>query len=249
MPDVLPGAEPASFPGGPHGALLIHGFTGCPQSLRGLAKAFAGAGFATELPRLPGHGTSPDDMKTTGWAEWSKTVDDAYDELAARCEKVVVAGLSMGGALASWLAGTRPEIAGAVLINPAVKPLGEEMVNILRQTLDQGVEFMPAVGNDVADPDQKELAYDAMPVASLLAWALEQDAIDKSLETIRSPILLITSRQDHVVSPDNSDYLASKVSAPVERVWLERSYHVATLDYDREEIERRAVEFARKVTA
>ena len=43
--------------------------------------------------------------------------------------------------------------------------------------------------------------------------------------------------------------LASSVSGPVERVTLERSYHVATLDYDKDDIERRAVEFANKVTA
>ena len=53
-PSVLPGAEPFSSPGGPHGALVLHGFTGCPQSMRGLAEAFAAAGFAVELPRLRG---------------------------------------------------------------------------------------------------------------------------------------------------------------------------------------------------
>src|SRR5688500_20238998 len=83
---VMEGAEPASYEGGPHGALVLHGFTGCPQSMRPLAEAFAAAGFATEMPRLPGHGTSLDDMKTTTWADWSKTAEQAYDELAARCE-------------------------------------------------------------------------------------------------------------------------------------------------------------------
>ena len=59
---VLPGAEPFSAPGGPHGALVVHGFTGTPQSMRGLAQAFARAGYAVELPLLPGHGTTVDDM-------------------------------------------------------------------------------------------------------------------------------------------------------------------------------------------
>ena len=63
---VLPGAEPWSAPGGPHGALVLHGFTGCPQSMRGLAQALAAAGFAVELPLLPGHGTAVDVLSSEG---------------------------------------------------------------------------------------------------------------------------------------------------------------------------------------
>ncbi len=59
----------------------------------------------------------------------------------------------------------------------------------------------------------------------------------------------MTSPQDHVVDPTASDLLASKVSGPVERVTLERSYHVATLDFDAELIQQRAVDFGKKVTA
>jgi carboxylesterase len=249
VPDVLPDAEPASFDGGPNGALVIHGFTGSPQGLRGLATAFAGAGFATELPRLPGHGTTVEDLNSTSWADWSKTVEAAYDELAGRCEKVVVAGLSMGGTLTAWLAARHPEIAGAVFVNPVIEPVGEAMTTMLRQSLDAGTEYMPAIGNDVAEPGQVELAYDQMPVAPLLSLFDAQDELAAVLGEIRCPILLFTSTQDHVVMASNSDYLASKVSGPVERVTLERSFHVATLDFDRHDIERRAVEFALKVCA
>src|SRR5213080_266698 len=101
---VMPGAEPFSAPGGPHGALVLHGFTGNPQSMRGLAKAFAAAGFAVELPRLPGHGTAIEDMLETDWRDWSGAAESAYEKLTARCNKVVVGGLSMGGTLTLWLA-------------------------------------------------------------------------------------------------------------------------------------------------
>jgi carboxylesterase len=90
--------------------------------MRGLAQAFAAAGFAVELPRLPGHGTTVDDMLTTTWADWSWCAERAFDELAARCDRVVVAGLSMGGSLAVWLAAHHPEIAGVVAVNAAVDP-------------------------------------------------------------------------------------------------------------------------------
>jgi carboxylesterase len=249
MPDVLPGAEPFSADGGPHGALVLHGFTGCPQSMRGLAEAFAAAGFAVELPRLPGHGTSLDDMLTTGWADWSGAAEAAYEELASRCQKVVVAGLSMGGTLTAWLAERHPEIAGIVVVNPAIEPPAESFREMLRGILDSGTTVMPAIGGDIADPDQSELAYDGLPIAGLLSLCDADDEIVRDLGAISCPVLLMNSPQDHVVPPASSDVLAAGVSGPVERVTLSRSYHVATLDYDKDDIEARAVEFALKVAS
>ncbi len=246
---VLPGAEPFSSAGGPNGVLVLHGFTGNPQSMRGLAEAFAAAGFSVELPLLPGHGTSIDDMLETGWTDWSGAAEMAFCELESRCEKVVVAGLSMGGTLATWLAARHPDVAGLVAVNPAVEPAGEALVDILRQTLEQGTTVMPAIGNDVADPDQKELAYEGMPVAPLLTLLEAQSELAPMLADITCPTLLVTSRNDHVVPPTNSDYLAERVTGPVERVFLDRSFHVATLDYDRADIESRSVAFAQSVTS
>jgi len=246
---VLPGAEPWSAHGGPHGALVLHGFTGCPQSMRGLAQALAAAGFAVELPLLPGHGTAVEDMIPTRWADWSGTAEQACKELAGRCDRVVVAGLSMGGTLAAWLAAHHPEIAGAVLVNPAVEPPADSFLDLMRAALDAGSETIPGVGGDLADPDAHELAYDLVPVrAALSLWDALVELAPK-LGDIRCPLLLLTSPNDHVVPPSAGAFLTGRVSGPVERVTLERSYHVATLDYDRSEIESRAVAFARAVTA
>jgi carboxylesterase len=243
---IIPGCGPWSAPGGPHGVLVLHGFTGNPQSMRGLAEAFAGAGFAVELPLLPGHGTSVDDLLTTGWSDWSAAAETAYQELAGRVDRVVVAGLSMGGSLTCWLASRHPEIAGIVCVNPALS-VPDDMVAAVRQMLDEGVDRIAAIGGDVADPDQREKAYDATPLAPLLSLAAAADEFRDDLARIACPVLILHSPQDHVVEPVNSDILAAGVSGPVERVTLERSYHVATLDYDRDLISERAIEFARKV--
>src|ERR1035437_633044 len=88
--DVMPGCEPFSQHGGPSGVLVLHGFTGNPASMRWIAERAAEAGYSVELPRLPGHGTTVEDMITTTWADWSKTAEESYDELAARCEHVAV---------------------------------------------------------------------------------------------------------------------------------------------------------------
>jgi carboxylesterase len=245
--EIIPGCEPWSADGGPHGVLVLHGFTGSPQGLRGLAEAFAAAGFAVDLPLLPGHGTSVDDMVDTTWDDWAGAAESAYAALAARCERVVVAGLSMGGSLTVWLASHHPEIAGIVCINPAIE-VPDELVDGVRQMLDGGVDRIPAIGGDVADPEGREKAYDATPLRPLISLAEAGKRFRADLGRITCPVLILTSPQDHVVDPANSDILADGVAGPVERVTLERSYHVATLDYDKDVINERAVAFARKVT-
>jgi len=246
--EILPGCEPYSAEGGPHGILLLHGFTGSPDSMLGLAEAFADAGFTVELPLLPGHGTSVDDLAEPGWADGSAAAEAASTELDARVDRVVVVGLSMGGSLTAWLATRHPEIAGIVCINPAMR-LPEPLVQAAREMLDGGVDRIPSIGGDVADPAAREKAYDATPLRPLLSLADAADELGGDIRRIACPVLIMTSPQDHVVDPADSDLLASEVSGPVERVTLERSYHVATLDYDKDLIIERALAFAQQVVS
>jgi carboxylesterase len=247
---VLPGCEPWSSPdGGPHGVLVLHGFTGSPVSMRPLAEALAAAGFAVELPRLPGHGTSPEDLALTTFDDWLAEAERALGVLQRRCAegRVVVAGLSMGGALTLALGTTHPELAGIIPINaPCVGPEG--LAEGLHAMLAEGVEVMDSIGGDIADPDADEASYDQTPLRPLASMLEAGDAVRARLADIRCPVLVITSRQDHVVPPTDSDVIAASVSGPVERLFLEKSYHVATLDYDKAEVEAAAVAFATRVT-
>jgi carboxylesterase len=246
---ILPGAEPWSATGGPHGALVLHGFTGCPQSMRGLAEAFASAGFTVELPRLPGHGTDIADMITTSWSDWSRAAEEAYDDLASRCDRVVVAGLSMGATLTAWLAARHPEIAGIVVINGAFGIGDDEADTIgaikkgLLEARDAGLDRIPGPGGDIADPERHEVAYAEAPVSGMLSLLDALDDLQRGLPRTTVPALVITSRQDHVVPPSSSEHFVASFGGPVEHVWLERSYHVATLDFDAPLLEQRAVAF------
>jgi carboxylesterase len=246
---IIPGAEPESIDGGPHGALVLHGFTGNCNSMRGVAHALAAAGFAVELPLLPGHGTTVEEMNTTSWVDWSAAAEEALEKLEARVPgKVVVTGLSMGGSLTGWLGTRHPEVAGLAFINAAIS-VPEEMRTGVQALLDSGEEYMDGIGSDIADPGSTETAYAKTPLKPLLSMLEVEQAIVPDLANITCPSLIITSRQDHVVPPQNSDLLADKVAGPVERIWLDRSYHVATLDYDKDVIEAAIVEFARRVTS
>jgi carboxylesterase len=244
---VIEGCEPASVAGNDIGVLVIHGFTGCPASMRALADVFAKAGYTVEVPLLPGHGTTVDDMIATGWDDWTGAAEAAYTDLAARCTQVAVAGLSMGGALTTWLATRHPEIAGIVCVNPIVE-VGPELVDLAKQMMEAGTDRIDAVGGDIADPEGHEVAYESTPLAPLVSLAAGTDALRADLAKVTMPLLLLNSPQDHLVPPANSDTLAAGVSGPVERVTLERSYHVATLDYDAALIQEQSLAFVARVT-
>ncbi len=247
---ILPGCESWSSPGGgPHGALVLHGFTGSPVSMRPLSEALAEAGFAVELPRLPGHGTDTADMVETGWDDWLTEAERALALVQARTPggRVMAVGLSMGGALTAALAEGHPELAGIVLINAPVSAPAE-LAAAMEEMLAGGMEVMDSVGGDIADPDADEVSYDETPLRPLLTMVVAGEDVRTRLPEIRIPTLIITSRQDHVVNPEDSDVLAAEIGGPVERIWLEKSFHVATLDYDRAEVESATVAFATRVT-
>ncbi len=244
---ILPGAEPLSVNGGPVGVLVLHGFTGNPSSMRGLAEAFAAAGHTVEMPRLPGHGTHVEDMIDTTWADWSAAAESALVDLESRTESVVVAGLSMGGSLTAWLATRHPELSGIICINPAVAAQAE-MLAVVTAMVEAGDDVKDGIGSDVADPDVVESAYPQTPLAPLITMFEVAEEIVADLAKIECPLLLFTSPQDHVVPPTDSDVLAAAVSGPVERVSCDRSYHVATIDFDKDLIAQRSVEFVSRIT-
>ena len=252
--EIIPGCEPFSHVGDrPAGVLVVHGFTGNPSSMTSQAKAFAAAGFHVEQPRLPGHGTTLDDMRTTDWSDWSGGAADAYDALAERAERIVVMGLSMGGTLTLRTGLDRQgdgTLAGLICVNPATQPQEDDVVAMLREMLDDGTEVMPAIGSDIADPDQTEIAYEGTPVRQLLS--LVDDGIRPITDRygeLEVPLLLFSSKDDHVVPPANSEHLAATYGGEVELVELERSYHVATQDFDRDLIDERSIAFVERVTS
>jgi carboxylesterase len=227
--------------------LVLHGFTGNPQSMRPLAEAIAAAGFTVDLPLLPGHGTVIEEMVPTRWEDWSAAADAAFEALAASCERVVVTGLSMGGTLACWLAERHPDIAGLAVVNPLVLSPPEEILEMGRSLLESGTETVEGIGSDIALEGSVEASYPGTPLAAGLSLYEAAGRVGDALGQISCPTLLLSSRQDHVVDPASGDHLAASVSGPIERVYLERSFHVATLDWDAPLIERKIVEFVDKV--
>jgi esterase/lipase len=235
--DVMPGAEPFAFPGGDGpdgrtGVLLVHGFTGTPMSMRPWGEHLAAEGFAVRCPLLPGHGTRWQDCNASTHDQWTTAVENAFDELVAVCDRVFVAGLSMGGTLATRLAEVRPDdVAGLLLVNPAL--LTQRLNAKLLPVLARITPSWTPIASDIKKPGITELAYPKLPTRAMMQLRRLWAATRAELGRVTAPVIVFHSVEDHVVEPVNSTILLAGVgSADTTEVLLEDSYHVATLDND-----------------
>lgn len=243
-------ASPASFRTQGQGDLsrvgvaLCHGFTGSTVSMRAWGEHLAGEGFAVNMPLLAGHGTSWQDLSKTPWEDWYRDFETAYLELAARCDTVFVAGMSMGGALALRVAALHP-VAGIALVNPGLTFADPraKYAGLLKHVL----KSVPAIGNDVKAPGVSEGAYARTPVAAVHELSqLFADTIDL-LPRITAPTVAFRSTVDHVVPDSSLEILRQRLgSTDVRVVSLENSYHVATMDNDAPLIFSESADFFRR---
>lgn len=240
---VLPGAEAFFRKGGGTGALLCHGFTGSPQSLRPWAEYLAGAGLTVSLPRLPGHGTTWQELARTRWEDWYAEVDRVFDDLRASSDEIFVMGLSMGACLALRLAELRgPGVSGLVLVNPSVT--ADTRLFVLAPLLKLLVPSLRGITSDIKKEQARELGYDRVPVKAAATlpelWRITQ----AQLGEISQPVLMYRSTVDHVVGPASLRLLRDALpDRQLEVRECPDSYHVATLDNDAQAIFTGSLEF------
>jgi carboxylesterase len=224
--------EPYAADGGPIGAVLCHGLTGMPGSMRPWAEALAQAGLTVRVPRLPGHGTRWQDANRVTWQDWYSTLSSALDEVRATCTHSFVMGLSMGGTLVLRLAEERgSDVAGVIAVNASLFTTRKDakLLPLVRHF----IPGLPPVGNDVKKPGVIEPAYPKTPVKAAYQLSLLWKVTNADLAKITQPLLVMTSRNDHVVEPENSERLMQLAGSTDKRqLWLEDSYHVATIDND-----------------
>lgn len=232
------------------GVVVVHGFTGNPVSTRPLGERLHGDGFTVEVLRLPGHGTSAKDMATTRYADWLAAVEQATDDLTARCDHVVLVGLSMGGTLCLDV-GARRDVAGVVTINAQVlDPDG--IVARFAGILQHLIPMVPAKVAGVAEDDIKgggtEKAYDTVPAKAGYSLTSALPRVRAQLPQLTAPALVCWSTEDHTVPPKNSRTLVDLLPGDVRTLELANSYHVATLDLDQDLLFSTISDFVTEVT-
>ncbi|HEX6757134.1 MAG TPA: alpha/beta fold hydrolase [Propionibacteriaceae bacterium] len=244
---VHPDAQPYAGGSGAAGVLLCHGFSGSTKSMIGWALHLEAAGFQVLLPRLPGHGTTWQELNRTAWTDWYASVEEAFATLRARCEQVFLAGLSMGGALCLRLAEQHGSgVSGLTLVNPVINISDPRMraLPVLR--------LLPSLGgiaNDIAQPGQDEWGYDRLPLRALHSQTFLWADVRRNLHHVDQPLLVYRAIHDHVADPSSVRLIKAGVrSSDQTYIELQRSYHVATLDYDADDIFEGSVAFFRRLT-
>ncbi|GAB4007722.1 alpha/beta hydrolase [Nocardioides ultimimeridianus] len=238
-PEVLESAAPLRVEARPEltggrriGVLLSHGFTGSPASMRPWGEYLAELGYGVVVPRLPGHGTTWQDMNTRTWADWSGHLTATFDEFRAEHDSVVVGGLSMGGALALRLAADRADrVAGVMVVNPAVatKRLDVKLLPVLKHV----IPSFPGITNDIAKPGVSEYGYTRTPLRAAHSMMRAWPGLIADLPRVTAPLLYFRSDVDNVVDATSEPIIWNAVgSTDKTRVALPDSLHVATLDND-----------------
>lgn len=243
-PDLSAHARPFSHTSdSPVGIMVSHGFTSTPASMMPLARALAGAGYNVELPCLTGHGQTLAQANRARYTDWQADVERAYSSLKARCGTVFAAGLSMGGALSLSLALEHPELAGLILVNHGLFLKKDPMLALV-PVVKYFLSSVPAIAGDLKDPEAREPAYDRTPVKAVHELLKLLAHVRGGLAGISQPLLIFKSRDDHVLPFETGTYTMDRVSSTdKELIILENSFHVATLDYDKDLITDRSLEF------
>ena len=242
---LVRGIAPFEFKKGEKGVLLIHGYTGTSQEMFPLGKYLEERGIGSYGIVLPGHGSTPRKLKKTTKEDWYKATEEALLKMKKEYRSVYIAGFSLGSAIAMRLAANH-EVNGIALLSPAVF-LKKKKTDILstegKIKLLNFFLFYTYVKKP-HPPDVKDSSvednnpfYEFYPVNSLKHLVDSMEAGKESLAKITCPLIVIQSRGDIDLSEKGPEYIYNNAASTDKKVvWLERSGHIITLDYDRERV-------------
>jgi len=231
---------------GPTGVLLVHGYTATTAEVRLLGEYLHERGYTVAGPLLPGHRTTPEDMNRCRWQDWMGAVEQAYRQIAGRCERVFIGGESMGAVLALYAASEHPEAVGLLLYAPAllVRPSRMLLVRFL-------APFVPYVKKPIRPPtaaDDRWQGYSVNPLRAAAQLNRLQQEARRRLPRLHQPVLVVQGRLDQTIDPRSGEVILRETASTVKELhWLERSTHCVILDQEWEQAAELALRFMQRV--
>ena len=255
-------------PGGRVGFLLIHGLGGTPVELRYVAQGIARAGYTVSCCQLAGHCSTVETLRNSTPEAWAASVEAAHDRLKEHCDVIIAGGLSMGAILAAQLAQNRPDgVQGLAFYAPTLwlngwsMPWHSRILRYIRPTRfnikmtlpehepyglkDERVRAL--VVHSMQSKDSSEAGVFCTPVRCFSHFNALCDGVKPRLGEIKAPSLIMHPRDDDIADIDNAFYLQRALGGRVEMVVLDDSYHIITLDRQRQVVVERSIAFAADV--
>jgi len=234
--------------GSTRGIIMFHGLTASPDDFRHFAESFSAQKYTVSIPLLSGHGTQVADLQKTRWYEWFTDVKKAFFKMQQVCQKIVVIGQSMGGTLALHLASHYP-VDSLVLLAPGLFFKNKTstflpMVALVKKFLDKA--HGPDIKNRISQ--KKAISYMKIPTHSVKETAELFKHVKQDLPEVTCPTLIFHSVHDHVIDYKSSEYIYRHISSVKKQlVTLSDSYHVLSLDNEKNVILKEIMHFIKPV--
>ena len=261
------------LPGGRTGVLLIHGLTGTPTEMRLVAKGLNRNGFSVYAMQLAGHCGDEADLLKTGWHDWYRSVLEAAQQMRKDVDHLFVAGLSMGALLALKLAADHPDQVDGLglygttffydgwtipwygklsFLLPLVVSLGLGHTRKFHECFPYGIKderIRQRIAGSMLSGDSAAAGLAGNPWPSLAEFYRLSFRVRQQLRSVHTPCLVIHASNDDVASLKNVRTVVRGVRGPVETVLLDNSYHMITVDQQRDVLIDRSTRFFNEVAA
>ena len=246
--------------------LLFHGMTGSPFEMKKIGKALFDAGYDVYCYCLPGHGTSPINIKTVRWEDWYSDSTGRYRDLSKKYDEVYLGGLCMGGVLALAIAAEYEDVAGVLSLSTTLyldgwtipwynimMPLGLHTILRYYYSFPEREPYglkNEALRKKIAALQKKNtVALDNYPMSCIYELLKLSNYAQKNMHKVKSPVLLMHSKEDDLTSPKSAVFAYKTISSNIrEYIELTDSYHLIVMDNEREFVFEKCVEFMNKIS-
>jgi carboxylesterase len=249
--------------GGAHAILLLHGMGGSAFEVMQVARKLNRQGFTVHIPVLPGHRGSVAELAQTRWQEWYDAAERHFEALYRSHEQVSVAGLCLGALLALQVAARKGErVASVVSMSTTLAYDGWSipwyrflLPLVLHTPLSRFWSYKENAVHGIKNEsmrrrfsnmlnDPTSTATDGAPASCIREMGALIKSTRRCLNMVLAPVLILHAKEDDIASTRNADYLEKHLgSVHVEKIILDDSYHVITLDNQRDIVAQEAGRF------
>ena len=243
-----------------HCVLLLPGLCGTYRELGPIPKVLEDSGFEVHVAEIAGYADKNGPIQ---WLDWVEEADSIFSELRASADTVSLVGLSMGATLALKLAERRDDVDALVLLSPILRYDGWSMPwygFLMRWAYWVGfrnwswqekapygianLELRKRVQKAVEQGDPSEVGAAFISARHMHQAQLMMKGARLRLGDVTAPTLIMHAVDDETAAPRNAEEIFLRISSEVRKViWLGDSYHIITVDNEREVVVNETTRF------